>query len=1357
MITPPPDGVSDGREGLWNATRAVLRSQRNGPPFEPVSRDATLAASFAQQRIWFLERFAPGIPLYNLTVAFRMTGLLSILCLEKSLSEMLRRHEVLRTTLRFMDGQLVQRIHQPVDLELPVVDLRNLDAPQREGEARREAEAEARDPFELERPPLMRARLFRLTDREHLLVLTMHHLAFDGWSFDIFMRELCGLYGAFSEGKPSPLSKLRLQYADFAAWQRRWLDGDVLAPLLDYWKRQMDGSLPVLRLPSDHSRKRTRTYRGGCQRLTLPKDLTEALKRLSANEGVTTFTTLLAAFQVLLHRYTGEEDVIVGSPVANRNRVETHDIIGLFVNTLAFRTRIEGHVSFRELLARARGVVLGAYTHQDLPFEVLVDALDCERLTNAAPVFQVMFGYQNVPRSSWTLPGLTVDAWNVENGTAKFDVTLVMWEAEEGFCGSLEYDAELFDAATISEWIDHFRILLDGIVQNPDERIAMLPLLSAADKRRVLQELNETEIDYPRDMTVHQLFEAQVQATPETAALVISHREITYRELDRRANRLARYLARLQVRTEMLVGVSLEPSLELIVSLLAILKTGAAFLPIDPSTPEDYLVRALKSAALPIVVTERSMESRLFGLNAKIVSLDSDREEIDHESDEPLQVEVCAENLAYVMYTSGSTGMPNGVCVSHRAVVRLVKGANYASLTPEDVFLQLAPVSFDASTFEIWGSLLNGARLVLPSSRRYSLEEISQAICRDRVSVLFLTTGLFELLVDTHLMALGKVRQLLVGGDVLSVPHVERFLLQAQGCRLIHCYGPTENTTFTSFHAVERRECGAGEPIPIGRPISNTVIYVLDSFQQPVPIGVAGEAYVGGDGLMRCYFNDPELTRERLVPDPFCDRPGAFLYKTGDLVRLQRDGSLQFVGRIDDQVKIRGFRVEPAEVEAALSACPLVKRVAVIGREFAAGGKRLTAYVVPDAAEGSRDGEIISIMRDFMRERLPHYLVPSELVLLESLPLNHNGKVDRRALPVPAANAVSRGKDFVVPRDEIERGVSQAFEQALGVQGIGVHDSFFELGGDSLSALRLFAMIESTFNTSLPLVSLFEHPTIAELAVLLRTREKPITPGSALVEIKRGRSEMPFFLVPGGHGGMAEMTLYAKLMSYLDREQPVYGLLSSNTSVAERAAIFIREIRRQQPRGPYALGGECVGGVVAFEMAQQLIAQGQKVALLLLMDTWCPIDAGSFRGRFFDRPLAILRSRRLVVRAGFSNLRRMLRDRLRHQPRFRAVRWLYYWLDVALTLKQKTASWVCALKNVEATMRYRPQPYPGRLTLLISSGNDQKGLCRDWRRLSKGGLVVHTVPGDHESYIRDTPEATAKRLRILLDETTARR
>jgi amino acid adenylation domain-containing protein len=1373
---------SVGREALWSAMRTVLQAQRVGPPLERIARNAPHLASFGQRRLWFVERLIPGSATYNQTVAYRLSGLLSLSALERSLQEIVRRHEALRTTLRWVNDELIQHVHPPTPFVMRVEDLRVLDETARALRVEQATELEAREPFNLDRSPLLRAALLRLADDQQRLVVTMHHLAFDGWSFDVFMRELCGLYDAFVANAPPPLTELPVQYVDFAAWQRARLQGATLERLLDYWLGQMGGALPVLRMPADHPRRGPHCRRGQWHELTVAKALTPALERLASEEGATLPMLLLAAFQVLLHRYTGEQDIVVGSPTANRHRVEIEPLIGLFVNTVAIRTRFRVETTFRDVLASVRKTMLDAYEHQELPFEMLVEALGATARADATPLFQAMFAFQNLPRSRWLLPGLTVEAWNVGNGTAKFDLTLFMWDTPEGLGGLLEYDADLFDSATALQWLRHFGALLEGIACDPAKEIAKLSMLDDAERRQVLVTWNATGSAYPSDLPIHRAFANIVAEAPEATALAFDGGIMSYGELDRHSNRLARSLQRRGASPGALVGICLERSPLLIASLLATLKTGAAFVPIDPSWPAERMRLALARAVT--VVAGIALDSRLSALGIDVMNIDRESASIDRECDYAIDVCVAAEDLAYVMFTSGSTGVPKGVCVPHRGVVRLVQGANYAELLRTDVFLQLAPVSFDASTFEIWGALLNGATLVLPAAEQPSLDAIAHAIGHHRVSVLWLTTGLFAAMVDARVADLAPVRQLLVGGDVLSVPHAERLLREAPACRLINCYGPTENTTFTTFHVVHLPACAPGESIPVGRPVSNSQVYVLDRALQPVPLGVAGQAYVGGDGLMRGYLDDPAATREHLVSNPFTGCPGAWLYRTGDIMRWRRDGVLEFLGRDDDQVKIRGFRVELGEVQAILGSCPAVAQVSVVADADQTNGKRLIAFVVPAVADRSPD-ELARDIRDFLRERVPAYLVPSHFVPVDKLPLAANGKVDREQLKAMGASTRIDPLGYVVPRQPTERTITEAFQEILGVPRVGVDDDFFDAGGSSLAALRLVAMLEDLFQVSLPLVSLYEYPTPAQLAALIARMSVQRLPaivagglGSMLVEIKRGRCDPPLFLVPGGHGGMAEMTLYAKMLRHVAREQPVYGLLAHgvdgrgrpHSSVEEMAAAYVDEVRRSQPRGPYAIAGECVGGLIAFEMAQRLIAQQQEIALLLLLDTWWPTLAGVWHYRHVERPRTLLAARRTVARRGIADVRSVLRDHVRDRPPFAPLLSLRYGVNVARTLLRVARPWVDAVNAVgkvapgtdpiataeanyvERTLRYRPRRYPGPVTLIVTAANERLGLGKPWRAMAGGGLAVRVVPGDHESYLRETPHLAARIVEDCLDE-----
>ncbi|MEG4440643.1 amino acid adenylation domain-containing protein [Microcoleus sp. AT9_B5] len=912
-------------------------------PIQAVSRNQNLPLSWNQQQLWFLAQLAPDTPVYNEPCTIRFPGAIDVNSLSKALNEIIKRHESLRTGFITVDGQPIQVIEPPADtFNLAFVDLRQLPVSQREAEALRLATIETKQPFDLTSAPLLRATLMQLSDEEYRLFLTFHHIVMDGLSiYNVFLPELAALYEAFCNDKTLVFPELSVQYADFAVWQRQSFTGEILASHLDYWKQQL-ADLPVLQLPLDRPRPAIPTFRGRRQRFSLSKNLTEALKALSRQEGVTLYMTLLAAFKTLLYRYSGQEDIVLGTFSAGRNRPEIDKLIGFFINTLVLRTNLSGNPSFQDLLSRVREVTLAAYAHEDVPFEQLVETLQPDRNFSQNPLFQVAFAPQPL------IPSLS-EGWNVsyldiQTDTAKFDLILDVEERPEGIIGRIEYNTDLFEASTISRTIGHFQTLLERIVANPEQKISELPLLTEFERQQ-LAAWNNTQSDYPKDACIHELFEEQVERSPDAIALVFEDKQLTYKELNQRANQLAHHLRNLGVTAEVMVGICVERSLEMVVGILGILKAGGAYVPLDPTYPKERLAFMLEDASVPVLLTQARLVESLPQHQARIVCLDTDWEIIERQNEENLSPQVTPDNLAYVMYTSGSTGRPKGVSVIHQGVVRLVKDTNYANLSAEEVFLQLAPISFDASTLEIWGSLLNGSRLVIMPPHTPSLQELGQAIRGYQITTLWLTAGLFHIMVDEQLEDLKQLRQLLAGGDVLSVPHVQKVLQELKGCQLINGYGPTENTTFTCCYRITEVTL-IENSIPIGQPIANTQVYILDAQKQPVPIGIPGELYIGGAGLARGYLNRPDLTADRFILNPFSHEQGDRLYKTGDLARYLPDGNIEFLGRIDQQVKIRGFRIELGEIEAVLSQHPDVRESVVIKREDASGNQRLLAYIV---------------------------------------------------------------------------------------------------------------------------------------------------------------------------------------------------------------------------------------------------------------------------------------------------------------------------------------------------------------------------------------------------------------------------
>ena len=920
----------------------IPRAKRNGP----------VPLSFAQQRLWFLDQLVPGNPFYAESTAVRLMLPLNVSALKQALNEIVRRHEALRTTFPIVDGQPVQAIAPELVLELSVIDLRSQGRRAAELEANRLATEESKKPFDLARGPLVRTKLARIGEQDYVFLLSMHHIVSDGWSMDVFSRELSTLYRAFVAGLQSPLPELPIQYADFAIWQRKWLRGEVLDRQLGYWKRQLM-DLPILQLPTDRPRPLVQSYRGAYLDLKLPESLAEGLRNLSRREGCTLFMTMLAVFQVLLARSTGQIDIAVGCPIANRNRAELELLIGFFVNTLVMRINISQDPSFKELLAKVRETAIAAYAHQDLPFEKLVDELQPDRDLSRNPLFQVVFqlGHGGAAKDTTrdTLPPI-----EIRSGTAKFDLRLDVWDEAQSLKARFEYSTDLFDKITIGRLAGHYRTLLEGVVANAVIRVSDLPLLGGAEREILIGDWSGERTEYPH-ASIHRLFEAQVKQTSSLIATLYEDHKFSYDELNRRANQLARFLQEIGIDREAPVAVCMERSSVMVVTFLAILKAGAAYVPLDPSYPTARLRFIVDDCGANAVIANSQFRD-VFATSMHLVDLETNQDKIDSMNDDNLACEISAENLAYIMYTSGSTGQPKGACINHRAVIRLVWNTNYISIDATDRFGQAANAAFDATTFEIWGALLHGGCVVgIPREISLAPQELANCLQQYGITTLFLTTALFNQVAAEVPGAFRHLKTLLVGGSALDPKWVGEVLRVAPPTRFFNAYGPTENTTFsTAFHITTVLEKATS--IPIGRAISNTTTYILDAKMEPVPAGVPGELYLGGDGLARGYLNYPELTAEKFVPDSFSASSSARLYRTGDLVRFRNDGMIEFLGRIDQQVKIRGFRVEIEELETVLSRHPAVQHAAVVAREDAHGDKRLVAYVTPQTQEQILDG-----------------------------------------------------------------------------------------------------------------------------------------------------------------------------------------------------------------------------------------------------------------------------------------------------------------------------------------------------------------------------------------------------------------
>ncbi|WP_442935876.1 amino acid adenylation domain-containing protein [Nostoc sp.] len=1086
-------------------------------PILPRAKNAELPLSYAQQRLWFLDQLEPNSAIYNISLALRLVGTLNQTVLEQSLHEIIARHEALHTNFVIVDGQPTQIIHTETAWRMSVIDCEGLSTTEQEIASQQLAITQAIQPFDLASEALVRATLIVLSETEHVLSVCMHHVVSDAWSMGVFVQELAALYNAYSQDQPSgasatrsllsergtPLAPLPIQYADFAIWQRQWLQGDVLQRQLIYWQQQLKDAPALLSLPTDRPRPAVQSFAGAYQKFALSRELTSGLIQLSQEQGVTLFMTLLAAFDTLLYRYTGSDDILVGSPIANRDRSEIEGLIGFFVNTLVMRTNLAGNPSFSELLNRVREMAMDAYSHQNLPFEMLVEALQPQRDLSHTPLFQVMFALQNAPISEVELTGLTISSLPAAGATSKFDLSLLMQNTATsttlstgtGLVGVWEYSTNLFDASTIERLTGHFVTLLEGIVANPQQKISQLPLLIEIEQQQLLVEWNDTQADYLQHKCIHQLFEEQVERIPDTVAVVFGNQQLTYGELNSRANQLAHYLKSLGVGADVLVGLYVERSLEIVVGLLGILKAGGAYLPLDPDYPQERLAYMLNDSLLSVLLTQEKLLTSLPEHGAHVLCLDKNWEDISTESKDNLFSGLTTDNLAYVIYTSGSTGQPKGTLVNHSNVVRLFEATNsWYHFNQDDVWTIFHSYAFDFSVWEIWGALLYGGRLVVvPYLVTRSPESFYELLCQEKVTILNQTPSAFRQLIQAEqsIATTGNLnlRLVIFGGEALELKSLQPWFERHgdQLPQLVNMYGITETTVHVTYRPLSKTDLN-GIASVIGRPIPDLQVYVLDKHHKPVPIGVPGEMYVGGAGVARGYLNRPELTAQRFISNPFSNNPKARLYKSGDLARYLPNGELEYLGRIDQQVKIRGFRIELGEIEALLAQHPAIWESAVLVREDEPGNKRLVAYVVPKTEQSPTAAEL----RRFLKQKLPDYMIPSAFVQLEALPLTANGKVDRRALPVPDTARPELENVFVAPSTPEEKILAAIWTKVLGVEQVGINDNFFALGGDSIRSIQVLSQAKEQ-GLSLSVQQLFQYQTIHELVQELKTQENDIT------------------------------------------------------------------------------------------------------------------------------------------------------------------------------------------------------------------------------------------------------------------------
>ncbi|MDJ1181650.1 non-ribosomal peptide synthetase [Roseofilum casamattae] len=1316
------------------------------PAIAPTEKDAEIPLSFAQQRLWFLDRLEGKSATYNIHRAIRLEGSLNVAALEATLGEILHRHEVIRTTFQDNNGTPFQVISPSYNLNLPVIDLQHLPQAIRESEVQRLALEAASEPFDLATESLVRFSLLHLNAESWVLLLTIHHIVSDGWSMRVFSSELQVLYAVFSQNKPSPLPELPVQYADFAIWQRQYLTPEHLKANLNYWKQQLAGIPPLLELPTDRPRPKVQRFRGATASFTLSAELTQMLLAVSKKHGATLFMTLLGAFSTLLARYSDREDIVVGSPIANRNRPEIEPLVGFFVNTLVLRISLAENPSFVSLLHRVKETCLDAYSHRDLPFEQLVEELQPERNPSHTPLFQVIFALQNMGderiKESWELPGLKASHLAIDNATTKFDITLLMEETETGLIGYWEYNTDLFDAATIERMMGHFQTLLEAIAVNPEARVEELPLLTATERHQLLVEWNDTFAEYPQEKCIHQLFEEQVERSPDAVAVVFEDERLTYRELNDRANQLAHYLQSLGVRTEVAVGIYLERGINAIVAVMAVIKAGGAYIPLDPQWPLARVGLILSSQGVSYLVTQQKYLGTVRELKSQqpeithTICLDGDVPLSQMSSQNPTPV-ASSDNTAYIIYTSGSTGVPKGVIVGHKAAVNLIDWVNKTFGVGEgDRILFVTSLCFDLSVYDIFGLLAAGGSIQIASQSQLEHPlELLRLIEREPITFWDSAPASLQQLVP-FLPSIpatnSSLRLVFLSGDWIPLTLPERVKAAFPGVRVVGLGGATEATIWSNYYPIETVEC-TWKSIPYGKPIQNARYYILDSHLNPCPIGVSGFLYIGGDCLAAGY-DDPLKTAEKFIANPFSKESGERLYNTGDLARYLPNGNIEFIGRIDNQVKIRGFRIELGEIEATLAQHPEVREGVVIVREDSPGDKPLIAYIVPEAEELAA-----SVLRGFLKSKLPDYMVPSAFVFLEAIPLTANGKIDRRALPAPDTDYLSESASLIPPRSNTELQLSQIWSEVLNVTPVGVTNNFVDLGGHSLLAVRLMARIERQLGIDLPLTTLFTELTIESQANLLNAKSDFRSP-SALVPIQTSGELPPLFCV---HPVRGNVLCYAELALHLSNNQPLYGLQSEGLSgekeplikIEEMAAIYIEALQEIQPAGPYYLSGWSMGGVVAWEMARQLLQVGQEVALLALIDSYAPaiseleeIDEATLANSL-AADLSGMFGTELAISAQDIQ---QLQPEEQLQSIFAAAK-RQNLLPPEMGIEQMGQLFEVFKANRVAVANYQPQPYSGRVAQFCASSPQED---RGWSSLVTGELATYIIPGDHYGMMR---------------------
>ncbi len=1289
------------------------------PELKPMPREGDIPLSFAQQRLWFLDQLAPDNSFYNLPTAMRLIGRLDLDVLNRTLQEIIRRHEILRTTFAYKEEQPVQVIEDVSPFELEITDLSSLPEENRNKTAKDLAENEAREPFDLESGPLFRVKLLKMASDEHIILYTMHHIISDGWSVNVLMREVAALYESFSKGLPSPFPELRIQFADYALWQRQWLTEEILQKQLEYWKKTIGPNPPVLQLPFDRPRPPVQTFNGSTLEGKISNELLNAIKEIGQKQGATLFMTLLAVFQTLLYRYSNQAEFLVGSPFASRNQIETEALIGFFVNTLVFKADFTDDPDFTSLLARVRELTLGAFAHQDLPFEQLVDAIQPERDMSHSPLFQVMFVLQNTPPPQGAnLSEMRIEPVDASDTSSKFDLSLVMAETDAGLLLEFEYNTDLFNEETIVRMRDALVVLMDEIVRQPRKPVSQLPLSEENPYKTAALPVYKPPVS-----AIQELFEQQARIRPDATALVFEDETLSYDELNRRANRLAHYLRQKGVQAETIVGISVERSPQMVIGLLGILKAGGVYLPIDPAYPEERIRYIMEDSGIRLLLTQHAVNLPQIKTTLETIFLD-EADEIKNMPESNPRASVMPQHLAYIIYTSGSTGRPKGTMLQHGGLINLVQSLKDAyKVGPGRRNLQFASFSFDASVEEIFTALTNGATLYLVKKERLlSGTGLIEALQQYKITNVTLPPSVLAILKEYEFPELQTV---VSAGEACTKDIAGHW---SQGRYFVNGYGPTESTVCATFFPVTVPL--TGNTVPIGRALPNLSIYILDKGLNPLPAGVPGELCIGGAGLARGYFNRPDLTAERFIPNPFGE--GERLYRTGDMARMLTNGTIEFLGRIDQQVKIRGFRIEPGEIESLIKEQDYIADCVVTAYALEQTDNRLIAYIVPATKS---DGQL-STLKHVLQDTLPDYMVPSQFITLDALPLTPNGKVDMRALPKPEFESTASKTEFLQAETTIQARLVKIWEQLLKTKPIGIRDNFFDLGGNSLLAMQLITQIEKQFGKEVELVALFRNPTIEHLANELDSGSKRES-SAKIIEMHPGTDGPPLYFIHPSGGSIHH---YAELAKHMPDGQPFYGIQAQGmndkdaiqTTIEEMASTYINLILEKQPQGPYYIGSYSFGVVVAYEMAQQLQTLGHEVKALIQLDQTPEIDddihaddaemLSKLFKRYFTLDVEYLRSldKDDMFKFVFKKAKKA-----KIIPRF-------------IKLKQFSHYILINQTQTQAWLRYKMLPYDGDMILFRSAENRAQGPDdMGWGKFVKGKIHIIDVDGDHLSMLKE--------------------